>query len=149
MALCSSCGQDNPEIARFCLACGAPLGEETPREERRIVSVVFVDLVGSTGQAETLDPEDVRAILKPYHDRVRTEIESFGGVVEKFVGDAVMGVFGAPQAFGDDAERAVRAAIAVRDSTPDLRLRIAVNTGEALVALGARPAFGEIGRAHV
>ena len=85
-----------------------------PREERRIVTVIFVDLVGFTSRAEPLDPEDVRAILAPYHDRVRDEIESFGGVVEKFIGDAVVGVFGAPTAFGDDPERAVRAALSVR-----------------------------------
>jgi class 3 adenylate cyclase len=152
MAQCSSCGQDNPEIARFCLACGAPLGEEAPREERRIVSVVFVDLVGFTSRSEQLDPEDVRAILSPYHETVRTEMESFGGVVEKFVGDAVMAVFGAPTAHGDDPERAVRAALAVReavvalnDEQPGLELRIrgAVNTGEAVVSLSARPALGE------
>src|SRR5690242_18737434 len=111
MAICVSCGQENPDIARFCLACGASLEEETaPREERRIVSVVFVDLVGFTSRSEQLDPEDVRAILTPYHGTVRDELESFGGVVEKFVGDAVMAVFGAPTAHGDDPERAVRAA---------------------------------------
>jgi class 3 adenylate cyclase len=153
MPSCRACGQDNPEIARFCLACGAPLGEEEARrEERRIVSVVFVDLVGFTARSEQLDPEDVRAILTPYHDTVRAEIESFGGIVEKFVGDAVMAVFGAPTAHGDDPERAVRAALAVRDAVaslnaeqPELELRIrgAVNTGEAVVALSARPALGE------
>ncbi|HEX2377009.1 MAG TPA: adenylate/guanylate cyclase domain-containing protein, partial [Gaiellales bacterium] len=73
------------------------------------MTVIFVDLVGFTSRAETLDPEDVRAILAPYHDRVRAEINSFGGVVEKFIGDAVVGVFGAPIAYGDDPERAVRA----------------------------------------
>jgi class 3 adenylate cyclase len=151
---CPTCGQDNPEIARFCLACGAAMGvdEAKPQEERRFVSVMFVDLVGFTARAEQLDPEEVRAILTPYHDTVRREIESFGGVVEKFVGDAVMSVFGAPTAYGDDAERAVRAALAVRDSVRalndgderlDLQIRIAVNTGEALVSLGARPSFGE------
>ena len=118
MPLCTTCGQDNPDVARFCLACGAALGgdEATPQEERRCISVLFVDLVGFTARAERLDPEDVRAILTPYHETVRREIESFGGVVEKFVGDAVMSVFGAPTAYGDDAERAVRAALAVRDS---------------------------------
>jgi class 3 adenylate cyclase len=154
MHVCSACGQENPEVARFCLACGAALGVApvAAREERRVVSVIFVDLVGFTSRAERLDPEDVREILAPYHEAVRREIESFGGVVEKFIGDAVMGVFGAPTAFGDDAERAVRAALSVRDVVPrsvshegglDLGLRIAVNTGEALVSLTARPALGE------
>jgi class 3 adenylate cyclase len=153
MSQCRSCSQENPEIARFCLACGAPLGEEAPRrEERRFVSVVFVDLVGFTSRSEQLDPEDVRAILTPYHGTVRDELESFGGVVEKFVGDAVMAVFGAPTAHGDDPERAVRAALAVREAVtalnsaqPELELRIrgAVNTGEAVVSLSARPELGE------
>jgi class 3 adenylate cyclase len=153
MPTCIACGQDNPEIARFCLACGASLVEEAPRrEERRIVSVVFVDLVGFTSRSEQLDPEDVRAILTPYHGTVRDELESFGGVVEKFVGDAVMAVFGAPTAHGDDPERAVRAALAIREAVaalnaeqPELELRIrgAVNTGEAVVTLSARPALGE------
>jgi class 3 adenylate cyclase len=153
MPTCIACGQDNPDIARFCLACGAPLAEEAPRrEERRIVSVVFVDLVGFTSRSEQLDPEDVRAILTPYHGTVRDELESFGGVVEKFVGDAVMAVFGAPTAHGDDPERAVRAALAVREAVaalnaeqPELELRIrgAVNTGEAVVTLSARPSHGE------
>ncbi len=140
MATCAVCGQDNPDVARFCFACGTALAEAGD-EERRVVSVVFVDLVGFTGQAEQLDPEDVRALLTPYHHAVREELESFGGVVEKFIGDAVMAVFGAPTAFGDDAERAVRAALAVRDRVSGVR--IAVNTGEALVTLGARPSHGE------
>jgi class 3 adenylate cyclase len=153
MPTCSSCGQDNPAVARFCFACGASLEEEAPhREERRIVSIVFVDLAGFTSRSEQLDPEDVRAILTPYHGTVRDELESFGGVVEKFVGDAVMAVFGAPTAHGDDPERAVRAALSVRDAVaalneeqPELELRIrgAVNTGEAVVTLSARPALGE------
>src|SRR4051812_44842223 len=152
MQTCSSCGQENPDNARFCLACGSPLAQAEPREERRIISVLFVDLVGFTARAEQLDPEDVRAILTPYHDCVRREIESFGGVVEKFIGDAIMAVFGAPTAFGDDAERAMRAALSVRDAIRemneqdeqlDLQLRIAVNTGEALVSLRSRPEFGE------
>ena len=153
MPTCRACGQENPEIARFCLACGAPLAEEAPqREERRIVSVVFVDLVGFTSRSENLDPEDVRAILTPYHGTVRDELESFGGMVEKFVGDAVMAVFGAPTSHGDDPERAVRAALAVRDAVtalnverPELELSIrgAVNTGEAVVTLSARPSHGE------
>jgi class 3 adenylate cyclase len=153
MPICVACGQDNPDIARFCLACGATLEVEGPRrEERRIVSIVFVDLVGFTSRSEQLDPEDVRAILTPYHGTVRDELESFGGVVEKFVGDAVMAVFGAPTAHGDDPERAVLAALAVRDAVEslnakqpglELRIRGAVNTGEAVVTLSARPSLGE------
>jgi len=115
------------------------------------VSVLFVDLVGFTSKSEQLDPEDVRAMLTRYYERARAEIERFGGTVEKFIGDAVMAVFGAPIAHGDDAERAVRAAMAVRDSIADmdeadplleLQIRAAVNTGEAIVALGARPETG-------
>jgi class 3 adenylate cyclase len=144
MTVCAVCGQENPTIAQFCLTCGRPLagGKPASREERRIVTVIFVDLVGFTSRAETLDPEDVRAILAPYHDRVRDEIESFGGVVEKFIGDAVVGVFGAPIAYGDDPERAVRAALSVRAAL-GTQVRIAVNTGEALVTIGARPERGE------
>jgi len=148
--VCPSCGQENPESARFCNACGQSLAAAAPagRDERRFVSVVFVDLVGFTARSEVLDPEDVRAFLSPYHDLVRREFESFGGVVEKFIGDAVVAVFGAPTTYGDDAERAVRAALAVRDGVQsleglDVQVRIAVNTGEALVALGARPELGE------
>jgi class 3 adenylate cyclase len=154
MPTCEACSQDNPEIAKFCLACGAALAaaDRQTFEERRVVTVLFVDLVGSTSRAEKLDPEDVRAILDRYHSRVRDEIQRVGGAVEKFIGDAVMAVFGAPVAFGDDAERAVRAAFAVREAVADLNasdpelhleVRIAVNTGEALVALGARPEQGE------
>jgi class 3 adenylate cyclase len=146
MGLCSVCGQENPEIARFCLACGAALTAEPPREERKVVSVLFADLVGFTPRAEQLDPEDVRALLGPYWQRLRSELERYGGTVEKFIGDAVMALFGAPVAHEDDAERAVRAALSIRDwvrEEDDLQVRIAVTTGEALVLLGARPAEGE------
>ena len=109
--------------------------------------MLFCDLVGFTSRAERLDPEDVHALLAPYHARLRSELERFGGTVEKFVGDAVMAVFGAPAAHEDDPERAVRAALAIRDWSVEqgdhLHVRIAVNTGEALVSLGARPSEGE------
>src|SRR6201984_3415758 len=115
------------------------------RRERKVVTVVFADLVGFTSRAETLDPEDVEAILRPYHQRLRTELERHGGTVEKFIGDAVMALFGAPTAHEDDPERAVRAALAIRDWVREeaIQVRLAVNTGEALIMLGARPSEGE------
>ena len=145
MQTCPRCGAENPDGAKFCNACGAPLAEAPRPEERRVVSVLFVDLVGFTSRSERLDPEDVRAFLVPYYESVRAEIERRGGTVEKFIGDAVMGLFGAPTAYGDDPERAVRAALAVRDWAADegLQVRVAVNTGEALVALDAVAAHGE------
>jgi class 3 adenylate cyclase len=123
-----------------------------PAQERKVVTVVFVDLVGFTARAERLDPEDVRTLLSRYHDHARSEIERFGGTVEKFIGDAVVGIFGAPISHGDDPERAVRAAFSVRsaledlnasDPDLDLRARFAINTGEAIVTLGSNPARGE------
>ena len=117
-----------------------------PREERKVVSVLFADLVGFTARAESLDPEDVAAVLRPYHERLRTELERWGGTVEKFIGDAIVAVFGAPIAREDDPERAVRAALAIRDwatEDGDVEVRIAVNTGEALVTLDVRPESGE------
>jgi class 3 adenylate cyclase/tetratricopeptide (TPR) repeat protein len=153
MLVCASCGQENPEVARFCLACGLPLVDAgTAREERKVVTVLFADLVGFTSRAEQLDPEDVRAMLSPYYARLRKELERRGGTVEKFIGDAVMALFGAPVAHEDDPERAVRAALAIRDGIAELnegdpklelQVRIAVNTGEALIALGAQPSEGE------
>src|SRR6266513_636259 len=143
---CPNCGQENPAGARFCFSCGHPFDEAPAREERKVVTVLFAELVGFTSRAEQMDPEDVRARLAPYYARVRAELERFGGTVEKFIGDAVVALFGAPLAHEDDPERAVRAALAIRDwvaEEADLHVRIAVNTGEALVALGARPSEGE------
>jgi class 3 adenylate cyclase len=144
---CSVCGHENRPGARFCDSCGAALSPEpTVREERKIVTILFADLVGFTQRAERMDPEDVRALLQPYWQRLRSELERFGGTVEKFIGDAVMALFGAPVAHEDDPERAVRAALAIRDwvrEEQDIQARIAVNTGEALVLLGARPNEGE------
>src|ERR1043165_4991492 len=137
MQTCPACGQENPDGFRLCGMCGATLGAaaRAPRAERKVVTILFTDLVGSTATAERLDPEDVRKILSPYYARLRAEIERHGGTVEKFIGDAVMAVFGAPAAHEDDPERAVRAALATRDGVEDLDLRTAVNTGEALVSL--------------
>src|SRR5436190_4735937 len=116
------------------------------RQERKVVTVLFADLVGFTHRSEQLDPEDVAAILRPYHERLRSELERFGGTVEKFIGDAVMALFGAPVAHEDDPERAVRAALAIRDwarEEESVQVRIAVNTGEVLIDLAARPDAGE------
>ena len=113
------------------------------REERKVVTVLFTDLVGFTSRAEALDPEDVRALLTPYYTRLRDQIEQRGGTVEKFIGDAVMAVFGAPVAHEDDPVRAVLTALAIRESSPDLEIRTAVHTGEALVALDADVTAGE------
>src|SRR5262245_20173167 len=140
--VCPSCGQETPAGFPRCANCGAELVAEpaAAREERKVVTVLFCDLVGFTGRAESMDPEDVRALLSAYHERVRRELERHGGTVEKFVGDAVMALFGAPVAHEDDPERAVRAALAIRDRARDdgdLRVRIGITTGEALVALGA------------
>jgi predicted ATPase/class 3 adenylate cyclase len=146
MAACASCGKEVAGEFAFCPFCGAPLAVETAAgEERKVVTALFCDLVGFTARAERLDPEDVRALLRPYHARVRAELERHGGTVEKFIGDAVMAVFGAPLAHEDDPERAVRAALAIRDSAREegIELRIGIATGEALVNLGARPAEGE------
>ena len=117
----------------------------TPRRERKVVTVVFCDLVGFTARAESMDPEDVEALLTPYHERVRAELERHGGTVEKFIGDAVMALFGAPTAHEDDPERAVRAALAIREFALEegLELRVGITTGEALVRLDAQPDAGE------
>ena len=141
MVRCWTCGHENPEDARFCMNCGSPLEGEQPaaREERKVVTVFFADLVGFTGRAEQLDPEDVRAMLSPYYARLRSEIERFGGTVEKFIGDAVMAVFGAPVTHEDDPERAVRAALAAP------RRRPGAERGRP-VARPARPHRGQYGR---
>src|SRR5713226_2841929 len=153
MTVCPQCGQENPEIAKFCLACGTPFTAAEPSaEERKLITVLFTDIVGSTAKAEQMDPEDVRARLAPYYTRLRAELEAFGGTVEKFIGDAVVALFGAPVAHEDDPERAVRAAMAIcaaiedlnkEDEWLDLQVRIGVNTGEALVVVGARSSEGE------
>jgi class 3 adenylate cyclase/tetratricopeptide (TPR) repeat protein len=144
---CPACGSENAADAKFCSQCGARLDVAArPVEERKIVTVVFCDLVGSTAKAERLDPEDVRAQLSSYHGRVRSELERYGGTVEKFIGDAVVAVFGAPLVHEDDAERGVRAALAIRDWALDedaVDVRLAVNTGEALVSVDGRAEAGE------
>ena len=145
---CPRCGSEAPAGSRFCPACGAQLSDRGPHEERKFVSVLFVDMVGSTARADGADPEDVREFNRLYHGALRACIEGFGGVVEKFIGDAVMAVFGAPRAHDDDAERAVRAALGSLEAIDELNLtrpelgleiRAGVCTGEAVVTLDAPP----------
>src|SRR4051812_10175478 len=151
--VCPSCGEANPAKFRLCGFCGSPLAAApAPSEERKVITAIFVDLVGSTARSENLDPEDVKSLVAPYHARVRGELEAHGGTFEKFSGDAILALFGTPRAHEDDPERAIRAALAVRqgiaelneeDEWLDLHIRTGIHTGEALVMLGARPGEGE------
>src|SRR5437870_2890507 len=155
---CPACGSPNPPGMKFCGDCGATLGAApqgaptpaVPREastaERRLVSVLFADLVGFTPLSESRDAEEVRELLSRYFEQARTVIERYGGTVEKFIGDAVMAVWGAPIAREDDAERAVRAALDLvgvvaalgqEVGAPELRARAGVLTGEAAVMPGS------------
>ena len=147
MAVCSVCGKENPEGFAFCGFCSAALSPAPTAgaKERKVVTVLFCDLVGFTAASESADPEEVEARIAPYHARTRERLEAYGGTVEKFIGDAVMAVFGAPAAHEDDPERAVRAALALLEEVEelDLSVRIGVNTGEAVVSLDARPELGE------
>ena len=153
MLTCASCGQENPDGFKFCGACGSPLvaPEPPPEEERKVITALFTDIVGSTATAEKLDPEDVRARLAAYYARVRRELESYGGSVEKFIGDAVVALFGAPVAHEDDPQRAVHAALAItravaklneEDAWLNLHIRTAVHTGEAIVVIGGAVSEG-------
>jgi class 3 adenylate cyclase/tetratricopeptide (TPR) repeat protein len=144
--LCPSCGRDNPEGFRFCGHCSAPLEAEPPlaEEVRKTVTVLFCDVTGSTTLGERLDPETVRTVMRRYFDEMRSVLESHGGTVEKFIGDAVMAVFGVPVVHEDDALRAVRAAHEMRDRLQRLNkalerdhgvsivTRTGVNTGEVV-----------------
>jgi class 3 adenylate cyclase/tetratricopeptide (TPR) repeat protein len=133
---CPNCGRENADDARFCSACGTALASAEPsREQRKVVTVLFCDLVGSTALGESTDPEALRARMRRYFEDLRTILERHGGSVEKFVGDAVMAVFGIPVAHEDDALRAVRAAAEMRGAIAEhgLEARIGVNTGEVVV----------------
>ena len=145
MTTCASCGAETPVGARFCPSCGVALAEAAPPEEMlKLVTVLFADVVASTARAERMHPEDTRALMTEYFAAMAEEIEAEGGTVEKFIGDAIMAVFGAPTAHEDDALRAVRAARRMlerlrswndgRGPAEQLELRIGVNTGEAIAA---------------
>jgi class 3 adenylate cyclase/tetratricopeptide (TPR) repeat protein len=152
MVECPNCGTENPAGSRFCNNCGTRLltQAEAP-DERKVVSALFCDLVGFTAMSEGADPEDVDAMQTSYFAMARSQIEAHGGVVEKFIGDAVLGVFGVPAAHEDDAERAVRAGLGICAGAAGLqtlggkplRLRVGVNTGEVLVRLDVAPGSGE------
>ena len=146
MKRCPSCGDENADKARFCQNCATPLAETdgSPGDVRRVVTIVFADVTGSTSLGERLDPEALRRVMGRYFDEMAAVIERHGGTVEKFIGDAVMAVFGIPRLHEDDAVRAVRAAAGMREALEGLNLelqrehgvgiaaRIGVNTGEVV-----------------
>jgi class 3 adenylate cyclase/tetratricopeptide (TPR) repeat protein len=132
--ICANCGHENRPGARFCEECGAALAAGPERQQRKTVTVLFCDLTSSTALGETLDPERLRALLARYFERMKGIAERYGGSVEKFIGDAVMAVYGVPVVHEDDALRAVRAAAEMRDALADLELegRIGLMTGEVV-----------------
>ncbi|HET7515651.1 MAG TPA: adenylate/guanylate cyclase domain-containing protein, partial [Gaiella sp.] len=144
MAVCATCGRESPDDFGFCPGCGASLGA-APREFRKVVTVLFCDLAGSTAMGERSDPEALRALMNRYYDTARGVLERHGGTVEKFVGDAVMAVFGIPVASEDDALRATRAAVELRDVVHELGLhaRIGVNTGAVVAGEGETLVTGD------
>lgn len=142
--ICTACGQENPATSRFCASCGATLTFAGP-EVRKTVTVVFCDLVASTSLGDRSDPEVLRQIMARYHAELRAVLERHGGTVEKFIGDAAMAVFGLPQVHEDDAIRAVRASVEIRDAIvrQGLQVRIGINTGEVVAAGGETLVTGD------
>ena len=135
---CRMCGVGLPDGARFCPGCGTPIQAGPPIDERKLATVLFADLVGSTQLGGSQDPERTRVLLERLFGAMSEEIEGAGGTVDKFIGDAVMAAFGAPAALEDHAERALHAALGLRRRMPelfgeDVHLRIGVNTGEVVV----------------
>ncbi|MBV8734860.1 MAG: AAA family ATPase, partial [Solirubrobacterales bacterium] len=153
MVACERCGAQSPSGFRFCGTCGAPLPEAPAplRQTRKIVTALFCDVTGSTALGEELDPEVLRGVMNRYFAVIRGSIERHGGTVEKFIGDAVMAVFGIPVVREDDALRAVRAAWEIRGRLPEvarevgvtLRFRTGVNTGPVLMSEGENYATGD------
>ncbi len=153
---CTTCGRENPGDAAFCNGCGTALAAAVaPRAQRKTVTVLFCDVTGSTAMGERLDPESLRHVMHRYFDAARKVIEQHGGTVEKFIGDAVMAVFGVPVLHEDDALRAVRAASGLRDALPGLNsdlerdyattvtVRMGVNTGQVVTGTEERLATGD------
>src|SRR6188768_3956092 len=145
MRVCPSCGQETPEGFPRCANCGAPLEALAAREQRKTVTVLFCDVTGSTALGESTDPEALRALLARYFERMKGIVEAHGGSVEKFIGDAVMAVFGVPQVHEDDALRAARAALEMQQALPQLGIqaRIGLNTGEVVTGTAERLATGD------
>jgi class 3 adenylate cyclase/tetratricopeptide (TPR) repeat protein len=156
VAACTSCGAENREEARFCDSCGAALAEAAPaRETRKTVTVLFCDVTGSTALGERIDPESLRHVMARYFETAKAIVERHGGTVEKFIGDAVMAVFGVPAVHEDDALRAARAADELRGGLDELNdelernygtrleLRMGVNTGEVVTGTEERLATGD------
>ncbi|MDQ2983327.1 MAG: AAA family ATPase [Actinomycetota bacterium] len=146
MRICPACGHENRDSARFCEECALPLAvAPAAREQRKTVTVVFCDVTGSTALGESTDPEALRGLLARYFERMKGIVESHGGTVEKFIGDAVMAVFGVPRVHEDDALRAARAACEMREVLPELgvQARIGVNTGEVVTGTEERLATGD------
>ena len=145
MPACSTCGFQSERPFRFCPECGTEQIASLSQEMRKTVTVLFCDLTGSTSLGESIDPERLRALLANYFEAMRAIVERHGGTVEKFIGDAVMAVFGVPVLHEDDALRAVRSAADMRDALPGLGLqgRIGVMTGEVVTGTEERLATGD------
>src|SRR5947199_7635911 len=156
MLVCPSCGTENREGAKFCDSCGAALADAVAvREVRKTVTVLFCDVTGSTALGEKIDPESLRQVMSRYFETAKAIVERHGGTVEKFIGDAVMAVFGVPAVHEDDALRAVRAADELRGSLSSLngelereygvslQLRTGINTGEVVTGTAERLATGD------
>src|SRR6476469_5594451 len=154
--ICATCGAENREGARFCDSCGAVLAAaQSARETRKVVTVLFCDVTGSTALGERIDPESLRRVMARYFETAKAIVERHGGTVEKFIGDAVMAVFGVPAVHEDDALRGVRAASELREGLGELNdeleagygtrleLRMGVNTGEVVTGTEERLATGD------